>query len=384
MNKLLFFCFLYISSLLCSNDTLLAQNPEKVYRLPYINMSTEWYNTQVGLWAKEIKNHPENENAWYNYYFAKRYATMGGDPAERKAILDSTIQNMSGAIPDSWVYYYTSYYNGDRDFRLLEKAYERNPERADLYYEFMHYYEERGNFNELKKFCEKLYESGDIIPGLYDYNFNILNTCERNSILFSNGDNDTYPVWVLQQVKGIRQDVTLMNTHTVFALRDYLKLKLRQMNMEINPESFSKDNIALFLQQLTGAIKKKYPGKEIYIAPTVYESYTKNIRNKLFLTGPGYLYSEKPVSLTLLQKNLEENLRLDYLDDDKGSKNHISVPILNRLNLNYVPSFLTLAKFYRESGEASKAAIWKNRAKKIAEKAEYKEYIKLIQDEFSD
>lgn len=86
-----------------------------------------------------------------------------------------------------------------------------------------------------------------------DYASNFLNSVDKDAIIFTYGDNDTYPLWYAQEVEGIRTDVRVVNLSLIAV--DWYINKLRNkvndsppLKLTVTAENYTgyKRNVVLF------------------------------------------------------------------------------------------------------------------------------------------
>ncbi|MFH1069916.1 MAG: bacterial transcriptional activator domain-containing protein [Candidatus Glassbacteria bacterium] len=80
--------------------------------------------------------------------------------------------------------------------------------------------------------------SGNYIPS--NYARNIMNSMDPGGIIFTNGDNDTFPLWYIQEVEGVRKDCRVINL-SLLNTNWYIK-QMRDLEPKV-PVSYSDEQI---------------------------------------------------------------------------------------------------------------------------------------------
>jgi len=206
-----------------------------------------------------------------------------------------------------------------------------------------------------------------------DFASNYLNSCEPNAIIFTQGDNDTYPLWYAQENEGIRTDVRVINL-SLLGVDWYINQLRYKMNdadpikLTFTPEMLRAGNrdVVQFVQNPNLDQNKYYEAKQImsYVANDktiiinnknqIYNFPSKKLSfpiNRQAALAIGLIAAGDSTSLPAIELDLQKNslYKYDLLTLDIVANNINERPIYFAVSVS-PSSFIGFQNYFEQEG----------------------------------
>ena len=184
------------------------ERPEKIVSKREVVYNQQTYSRLAKLWKEYYSEFP-SEDAYANWMYAARYAHWDNykmllEDGLRKYYSNPTLMFLSAIEKQSKS-------DNLESTHLLEKAAQLDPSNLDPWFSLTINYMESENTEKFEVALNHILKKGAIADEIMDYNFNVLTLLEKDAILITNGDNDTYPGWIITRILKYRPDVRIVN-----------------------------------------------------------------------------------------------------------------------------------------------------------------------------
>ncbi|MFN8881256.1 MAG: SUMF1/EgtB/PvdO family nonheme iron enzyme [Cyclobacteriaceae bacterium] len=336
-----------------------ALAPERVLPKTLVIKPVSWYAEQRKAWAEAIAQRPADPAAWLNYYAASVFAH------EATGSLQQIVSEMGKAVPNSYEYWVAKGWSAGftaEAREALQTAYRLKPEQSEAYGLLQLISEFDLNKSDRGLFSKGLYEKSQVSASLLNYSYNVLMSLEPSAVLITEGESTTIPLFVLQDVLNIRQDVTILDldllTHQWYATRKFQETGIVQA---VRASSFSEDVRAWICSQLPDS----NPNRKFYYALTLAKDNITSIKEYLYVVGLASLHSLTNVdNVSQIKRNLEKEFLMDYLlVDFSGESEHDAGRVFSA---NYLVPMILAYEAYVKEGKTQEADKLRGLMEKIA------------------
>ncbi len=284
--KHIFFSLIFLS-LTCT--ILLGQRNENIGNAIKLGDSLR-YKDAIQILKQEIKNDPKNANA---YYWIGRYSHF--------LVYDSRPFLNKGNI-----------WSKNEVLFNLKMAIQLNPGLGDAYYFIGVEYGARAreaiqnnNINQAKKELSEAKELGAFPNYILEYARNILRSCDKNAILFSNQDPAINALMYVQLVEGLRKDISVVcvnllerpfyikylrdgipnrvtkvpiswNDNLIMNMYSYFPWKSQEMSVKISSDQRHLYNIPDSINEISILVKDKYESGSMWIGTAAILNILEN------------------------------------------------------------------------------------------------------------